>query len=89
MCKLEQAELIALFAGELDEGDWLSEPCYTVPLCVEIARHVRPVSAVRLREAIYGPARPADAVPCLALEVIGLGYQRWVQNGRLTARRGR
>lgn len=79
MCAVKQEHLIALFAGEMDEGDWLSTPCYTVPLCVEIARHVRPTSEVRLREAIYGQARPADAVPGMALEVIGLGFKRWQQ----------
>lgn len=72
-------QLVALFAGELEDGEWVTTPCYTVPLAVEICRCVDPETEIRLRQAIYGDARPADSVPGLALEVIGLAFTRWRQ----------
>jgi hypothetical protein len=72
-------QLIALFAGEQEDGEWVTTPCYTIPLAIEICRAVDPASEVKLRQAIYGDQRPPDAVPGLALEVIGLAFNRWVQ----------
>lgn len=73
-------QMVALFAGEVEEGDFLTQPFYSVPLCVEIANCVSPTSEIALRKAIYGPERPPESIPQLALEAISLAYGRWKAN---------
>jgi len=70
-------QLIALFAGELEDGDYLTAPCPTVPLALEICKVADPGSFVKLREAVYGPAMPADMLPDGHLAILQHGYDRW------------
>lgn len=80
--------LIALFAGEIEEGVMITRPCYKLVLCAEIARQVDPQSEIKLREAIYGTARPADSIPSVALQVIHLAYTNWVAKRAHQGNRG-
>jgi DNA-binding LytR/AlgR family response regulator len=79
-------QMVALFAGEVEEGDFLTQPFYSVPLCVEIANCVNPTSEDALRKAIFGDERPADSIPQQALGAIEIAYRRWTITAGANAR---
>lgn len=81
-------QLIALFAGEMEEGEWTTTPCATIPLAVEICRVIDPGSMQQLRHAVFGSARPEYSIDGSALSILEMGWSRW-QSIRSIQRRGR
>jgi hypothetical protein len=84
----QREQLIALFAGEMEEGEWTTTPCATIPLAVEICKMVDPGSLIQLRHAVFGHARPEASIDSFALDILSMGWSRW-QSIRAIQRRGR
>jgi hypothetical protein len=81
--RVELDELIALFAGVLDEyEEWITTPYPTVPLTVELCKRIHPSSESGLRIAMYGAALPVEKIPTRCRDMIAIGYARWVQMRR-------
>lgn len=76
--QVSRSELIHLFAGEQQEGEWLTEPCWTLPLALAICRAVKPANPDRLREAVYGDWPRINDLPEVALKTLRLAYEKWV-----------
>lgn len=77
-------DLVALYTGEPDDdGGWWSEPYPTVPLAVEICRHVRPEGLIELVHTVYGGDLPDEMmIEGGEVYMLRLGFQHWWQTGR-------